>query len=152
MADILTPPRATIDMLSVTDFFSVLTTEQRARVSGICRWQEFPEAQPIYSHGEPAKYFYVLADGAVRFAIGFGGRNASAGDMLRRGNVFGWAALTPAARYRIATASCVTPCTVLAIDGEEFLDLMETDNALGFRVMKQLNLLITGTLTAFAAG
>jgi CRP-like cAMP-binding protein len=151
MAEILTP-RAAIDVLSQTDFFSVLTDGQRASVSRICRRQEFPEAQPIYNHGEPAKYFYVLAEGTVRFAVGLGGRNAPAGDMLRRGKVFGWAALTPTAKYRIATASCLTPCAVLAIDGDEFLDLMEQDNALGFQVMKQLNLLITGTLTAFAAG
>ncbi len=151
MSEILTP-RAATDVLSQTDFFSVLTDQQRASVSRICGRQDFPEAQPIYNHGEPAKYFYVLAEGTVRFAVGFGRRNASAGDMLRRGNVFGWAALTPAAKYRIATASCLTPCTVLAIEGDEFLDLMEQDNALGFQVMKQLNLLITGTLTAFAAG
>ena len=151
MTEILTP-RATIDVLEQTDFFSVLTDEQRAGVSRICRRQDFPEAQPIYNHGELAKYFYVLAEGTVRFAVGFGRRNASAGDMLRRGNVFGWAALTPTTKYRIATASCLTPCAVLAIDGDEFLGLMEQDNALGFQVMKQLNLLITGTLTAFAAG
>ncbi len=118
MSEILTP-RAATDVLSQTDFFSVLTDEQRASVSRICGRQDFPEAQPIYNHGEPAKYFYVLAEGTVRFAVGFGRRNASAGDMLRR---------------------------------DEFLDLMEQDNALGFQVMKQLNLLITGTLTAFAAG
>jgi hypothetical protein len=29
---------------------------------------------------------------------------------------------------------------------------MEQDTALGFQLMKQLNLLVTGTLTAFAAG
>lgn len=152
MSDILTRPRTPIDILSQTDFFAVLTPEQLERVSGISQLQECAEGCRIYNHGEPAKYFYVLIEGMVRFAIGFGNRNASAGDILRRGKVFGWAALTPGAKYRIATASCVTPCTVLAIHGDAFIDLMEQDYALGFQVMKRLNLLITGTLTAFAAG
>jgi hypothetical protein len=152
MSDTLTPPRAPADVLSQTDFFAVLTPDQLRRVGSISQIQEHAEGVRIYNHGDPAKYFYVLAAGMVRFAIGFGNRKASAGDILRRGNVFGWAALTPGAKCRIATASCVTHCTVLAIDGDTLNDLMEQDTALGFQLMKQLNLLVTGTLTAFAAG
>jgi len=152
MSDVLTRPRAPMDVLSQTDFFAVLTPEQLHRVAAISQLQEHEEGFRIYGHGDAAKYFYVLAEGTVRFAIGFGDRRAPGGDMLRRGNVFGWAALTPGAKCRIATASCVTPSTVLAIEGDALIDLMEQDPALGFQLMKQLNLLITGTLTAFAAG
>lgn len=152
MSDISAWPRTPVDVLSETDFFAALNPQQLERVSCISQLQECAEGFRIYNHGDPAKYFYVLIDGMVRFAIGFGSRNAPAGDLLRRGNVFGWAALTPGPKYRIATASCVTPCTVLAIDGDAFVGLMEQDPALGYQVMKGLNLLITGTLTAFAAG
>jgi len=105
----------------------------------------------IYNHGQPARYLYVLAEGLVQFAIGLRNRT-SGGDMLRRGNVFGWAALTPGVRQRIATATRVTPCTVLAIDGSQCFALMEADHAMGFLVMTRLNLMITSTLTAFVAG
>jgi CRP/FNR family transcriptional regulator, cyclic AMP receptor protein len=152
MSDTFTRSRVPTDVLSQTDFFAVLTPEQLQRVAAISQLQEHPEGVRIYNHGDPATYFYVLADGIVRFVIGFGNRNASAGDILRRGNVFGWAALTPGAKSRIATASCVTRCTVLAIDGDALNDVMEQDTALGFQLMKQLNLLVTGTLAAFAAG
>lgn len=142
----------TLAILSQTGFFAGLSNRQLEVVSGISRLQEFGEGCTIYSLGEPATDFYVLIEGMVRFAIGFGNRNASAGDILRRGQVFGWAALTLNARHRIATATCLTPCTVLAIDGHALDKLMEQDHSLGFRIMKQINLLITGTLTAFAAG
>jgi len=151
MSDMSTRPRSPIDVLSQADFFAALTPEQLQRICGVSQMQECEEGCRIYNHGDPAKDFYVLVEGMVRFAIGFGNRNASAGDILRRGKVFGWAALTPGAKYRIATATCVTPCTVLAIDGDALVDLMEQDNALGFQLMKRLNLLVTGTLTAFAA-
>ncbi len=88
----------------------------------------------------------------VRFTIGWGAREASAGEILRRGELFGWAALVEGAQRRIATSSCVTPCVALAIDGNGCLALMDRDNSMGYRVMKQLNLLITSTLTSFAAG
>ena len=105
-----------------------------------------------YKIGETAKTLYVLIDGMVRFAIGYGKREASAGDILRCGQVFGWAALTPTSSVRIATATCLSPCTVLAVDGDRLLHLMEQDHTLGYRLTSQLNILITGTLTAFAGG
>lgn len=144
----LTPSK----VLSKTAFFAGLTAEQLDLVSNISRLRECAEGCQIYCIGETAKTLYVLIDGMVRFAIGYGNRNASAGDILRRGQVFGWAALTPSANLRVATASCLTPCTVLTIDGDGLIALMEQDHTLGFRIMKQLIILITGTLTAFAAG
>ena len=141
-----------LEILSQTDFFQQLAPEQLRSVARLSRLEECGEGQQIYHLGEPAMTAYVLVQGMVRLAIGLGSRNASAGDFLRRGDVFGWAALTPASRVRIATASCLTPCALLAIDGAGLLGLMEADHTLGYRLMCQLNRLITGTLTAFAAG
>jgi toluene monooxygenase system ferredoxin subunit len=66
--------------------------------------------------------------------------------------VFGWAAMTPSCNHRLATASCVTPCAFLSINGERLIALMEQDHTLGYRLMTQLSSLITGTLSAFAGG
>lgn len=140
-----------LDVLARTEFFSGLDRQQLRALASISELREHRDGEAIYNHGEAARYLYVLVEGVVQFAIGFGNRT-SAGDMLRRGKVFGWAALTPGARQRIATATCITACTVLALDGDACFKLMEADHTLGFRLMMQLNLLITGTLTAFAAG
>ena len=99
-----------------------------------------------------ADTFYVLVRGIVRLTIGLDQRNASAGDILHRGQVFGWAALTPSANRRIATAACVTPASVLAIDGPGLVQLMDRDHTLGYHLLRRLILLVTGTLTACAAG
>lgn len=153
MSEAVTPLSLTpVDILSRTEFFGNLTPARLELVSGVSQLQKYEQDCQIYRHGEPAKQFYVLVEGMVKFAVGFGDRNASAGDILRRGSVFGWAALTPGAKHRIATASCVTPCTVLAIDGDGLVELMECDHTLGFQLMTQLNHMITGTLVAFAAG
>lgn len=139
-------------VLRETAFFGDLGIERLDRIAALTRLQECGEGEQIYRIGEPADTMYVLMQGMVRLAIGLGGRYASAGDILRRGDVFGWAALTPSSRVRIATASGVTPCTFLAIDGAGLAALMEADHTLGYRVMTQLNRLVTGTLTTFAAG
>lgn len=139
-------------VLSQTDFFKELSAAQIVRIAALSEIQDCGEGQQIYRLGEPARAVYVLMKGNVRMAIAFGGRNANAGDIVRRGEVFGWAALTPRCNLRIATASCLTPCVFLAIDGASLIELMEQDHTLGYILMKQLTQLITGTLTAFAVG
>ena len=139
-------------ILLQTHFFQGLTPGQIDRVAAVSEMQQFEGGQPVYRIGESAKAIYVLVDGTVRMAIGFGGRNANTGDIVRRGDVFGWAALTPGCNQRIATASCLSPCDILAINGAALLNLMEQDHTLGYRLMTQLTQLITGTLTAFASG
>lgn len=143
---------AHMQIFAQTQFFSDLSNEQLMLVSSASHIEEYAGGYQIYKIGETANKLYVLIDGMVRFAISFGNRDASAGNILRRGQVFGWAALTPASNVRIATASCLTPCSVLAIDGNSLLRLMEQDHTLGYRLMSQLNILITGTLIAFAGG
>ena len=139
-------------ILAQTDFFRGLAPDQIDRVAAVCEMQQFESGHQVYRIGEQAKAVYVLVDGTVRMTIGFGGRNAKAGDIVRRGDVFGWAALTPGCNQRIATASCLSPCDILAVDGVGLMNLMEEDHTLGYRLMTQLTRLITGTLTAFAGG
>ena len=139
-------------ILSQTHFFQELTPSQIDGVAAVSEMQQFEGGDQVYRIGEPAKAVYVLVDGTVRMSIGFGGRNAKAGDIVRRGEVFGWAALTPGCNQRIAMASCLSRCDMLAVDGVGLLNLMEQDHTLGYRLMTQLTRLITGTLTAFASG
>ena len=139
-------------ILSQTNFFGQLTPSQLECVTALSTVQDCEEGQQVYRVGDPANVVYVLVHGTVRHAIGFGNRNASVGDILRRGELFGWAALTPPRNVRIATACCLTHCRFLVIDGAGLIALMEHDHTLGYRLMTQLNRLITSTLTSFAGG
>ena len=140
------------EILAQTRFFRELSARQIAQVASLGRVEEYPQDTLIYSLGEPAVDFYVLVDGMVRFTIGLGTRRTHAGQVLKRGEVFGWAALVESAQQRIAGALAITLCTVIAINGDQLLILMDQDHSLGYRIMKQLNVLITGNLTAFASG
>ena len=148
LATALTP----VAILSRTRFFGQLTAKQLERVAALSEWQQYAEGQKVYRIGEPAAAVYVLVQGMVSLTINFGDRNASAGDIVRRGELFGWAALTPNCNLRIATASCLTSCSLLAVDGTGLVGLMEQDHTVGYRLMTQLSQLISGTLTAFAGG
>ena len=139
-------------VLALARFFSGLTPAQLERVAALARVERFPEDQRIYMLGDAADDFYVLADGMVRFTLGLGKRETSAGEIIRRGDVFGWAALIESAQKRIATALCLTACEVIALNGNELIALMDGDHSLGYAIMKQLSVLLTSELTSFAAG
>jgi len=140
------------DIIAQIGFFTGLGAGQIEQISAIGRIEEYPQDSRIYTIGETAADFYVLVDGMVRFTIGLGNRQTHAGQILKRGEVFGWAALVESAQKRIASALAITPCTVIAMNGDQLLMLMDQDHSLGYRIMKQLNVLITGNLTAFASG
>ena len=133
-------------------FFSGLEREQLVRVAALGRVRAFPQDTRIYTVGDAVDDFYVLADGVVRFTLGLGKRETSAGDIIRRGDVFGWAPLVEGHERRIATAYCLTPCEVVAIDGAALHALMESDAPIGYSLMKKLAVLLTSELVAFAAG
>ena len=145
-------PAPAAPLLARARFFSGLTKAQLERVAALARTRSFPQDTRIYVVGDAVDDFYVLADGMVRFTLGLGKRDTSAGDIIRQGDVFGWAPLVEGHARRIATAYCLTPCEVIAIDGGALTALMDADPALGYGLMKKLAVLLTSELVAFAAG
>jgi CRP-like cAMP-binding protein len=139
-------------VLAQARFFGALTKPQLARVAALGRVRAFPQDTRIYTIGDAVDDFYVLADGMVRFTLGLGKRETSAGDIIRRGEVFGWAPLVEGHPQRIATAYCLTACEVFAIPGAALMALMESDASIGYALMKKLAVLLTSELVAFAAG
>jgi len=139
-------------LLRQARFFSGLTATQLERIGALGRMRSFPQDTRIYAIGDAVDDFYVLAEGMVRFTLGLGKRETSAGDIIRRGEVFGWAPLVEGHERRIATAYCLTPCEVVAIDGTALNRLMESDSALGYALLKKLAVLLTSELVTFAAG
>ena len=140
------------ELLAQAPFFSGLAPAQLDQLASVGRVRAYPQDTRIYTIGDPVDDFYVLADGMVRFTLGFGKRETSAGEFMRRGDVFGWAALIEGYSRRIATAYCLTACSVVALAGADLHTLMERDHGLGYAVMKRLTVLLTTELTSFAAG
>jgi toluene monooxygenase system ferredoxin subunit len=140
------------ELLREARFFSALSAAQLERIARLGRVRTFPQDTRIYAVGDAVDDFYVLAEGVVRFTLGLGKRDTAAGDIIRRGDIFGWAPLVEGHERRIATAYCLTACEVVAIDGAALNRLMEADSALGYALLKKLAVLLTSELVAFAAG
>ncbi|MEQ1517896.1 MAG: cyclic nucleotide-binding domain-containing protein [Usitatibacteraceae bacterium] len=139
-------------LIARSSFFSRFSDEQRARIIAIAKPVFLPLGKQVYTVGEPARFFYVLLEGTILFSLAVGNRQASAGQIIGNGEVFGWGALVESGQKRIASATATSPCTALAIDGAQLMALADADHSIGYALMRALNKIITGTLTAFAAG
>ena len=89
----------------------------------------------IFKQGDESTYFYMLKAGKVLLEVEASETISVSMAAIKAGRCFGWSALIPGSQYT-STAVCVEPCEVMSIPAQVFLDLMEKDHSMGYRVMQ----------------
>jgi toluene monooxygenase system ferredoxin subunit len=120
--------------LDVGELFSGLAPATLEKLVSLAKKETHPAGAVLYRPGDAADDFYVLDAGRVEFQIG----RDPAGFMLKKGEVFGWAALLESHPQRIASARVLESATVLRINGKQALGVLESDPASGYVVMRRL--------------
>lgn len=143
----IVPPGA----LDVGELFSGIAEKTLCEINGLAKRESFPQGGTLYNVGDPAEDFFVLESGRIEFVIGRDDRTSPAGFMLRKGEVFGWAALLDSQPLRIAKATCLEPSTLLRISGKQALKVLEADPGSGYVVMRRLSSLIARYLAPSGA-
>lgn len=134
--------------LNAAELFVGISDKTLAGIMGLAKKEEFSTGSMLYNFGDPADDFLVLESGRVEFLIGRDERLSPAGFMLRKGEVFGWAALLENQPQRIARATCLEQSRLLRINGKQALQVLENDPASGYLVMRRLSSLIARYLTS----
>lgn len=129
--------------LSAAELFKGVSDAVIAQLDALARREEFDSHSTLYDVGDVADDLYILESGRVEFIIGREDRTSLAGFMLRKGEVFGWAALLDSHPRRIAKAECLEKSALLRLNGEEVLKVLAAEPAAGYLVMRQLSTLIT---------
>jgi len=137
--------------LDVAPLFEGLSSEMRDALSQLAREERYDDDSTIYEVGDPVQDLYILESGRVEFMIGRDDRVSPAGFMLRKGEVFGWAALLQDQPRRIARAVCKENSSVLALNGKAVLEVLEQDPGAGYQVMTKLVHLVTRYLASSGA-
>ena len=137
--------------LNVGELFVGLPEGTLAHINALARREEYQQGGTLYEVGDPVDDFYVLESGRVEFLIGRDDRTSPAGFMLRKGEVFGWAALLESQPVRIAKATCIERSTLLRINGKLALNVLEADPPSGYLVMRRLSSLIARYLASSGA-
>lgn len=128
--------------LKAAQLFMDISDDTLQRLDQLARREEYESGSTLYNIGDPTDDLYILESGRVEFLIGRDG-TSPAGFVLRKGEVFGWAALLEHQPRRIANATCLEKSALLRLNGEETLKVLESDPVSGYLVMRKLSTLIT---------
>jgi toluene monooxygenase system ferredoxin subunit len=138
--------------LDAGELFRGLAPDTLARLAALARTESHAAGAVLYGPGDAAEDIYVLDAGRVEFTIGRGEGAAPDGFMLKKGETFGWAALLEGYPKRIAGARCLQDSTLLRINGKAAIEVLESDPAAGFTVMRRLSGLIARYLALRGSG
>jgi toluene monooxygenase system ferredoxin subunit len=137
--------------LDVGELFNGVTPQTIKSLVALAQRETYQPGAMLYRPGDPAEDFFVLDSGRVEFLVGRREHTAPGGFILRKGEVFGWAALLDGYPARIASARCLEESTLLRINGKAALRVLESDLAAGFIVMRRLAALIARYLASSGA-
>jgi len=138
------------------------TLESIARMGEI---SEYKAADVIFRFDEPATHLYGVMEGEVDLSVVFKDKvlkteieyeeaiqasmveeeKSIIVDSVLPGQIFGWASLVGAGR-RTVTAHCAQASRVFVLPATELKTMFETDNALGYVIMKKLSDIISKRL------
>ena len=120
--------------LDAGELFSGLSAAFLEKLVALAKRESHKAGSVLYRKGDPADDFFVLDSGRVEFLIG----RDPAGFMLKKGDVFGCAALLESHPQRIASARVEEDATLLRINGRQALALLESDPGSGYVAMRRL--------------
>ena len=118
--------------LQAVKLFTYCTAEQMVRIASIARQRNFAAGEEIYAANDPAESMYCIAEGGVALAHPEGGERR-----LSTKEIFGVEEIL-SDRLRSENASAVEDTVALAIDAEDFFDLLSNNIEIVKALFRQL--------------
>ncbi|RKX69385.1 cyclic nucleotide-binding domain-containing protein [candidate division WOR-3 bacterium] len=114
--------------------FKELNPEEMDLILSIAREKKFKKDEVIFSEGEPGNAFYIIVSGSVRISTMVPGVGEEALAVLKPGEYFGEMALIDDAP-RSASAIANEDSLLISIAKDDFLKLISSNNALGYKLL-----------------
>lgn len=135
-----------IDILKGAGLFSGVDAESLAKIVGICRFQDCRAGEVIFEEGAESTALYILPEGRVGIELKlFNDTVTEQIYQARDQEVFGEVALIDGHR-RSARTRALDNLSLVVIDREQLLNLMNANPVLGYCVMTNLARLVAGKL------
>lgn len=122
-------------IIQKADLFREVSVETMNEISKIMVQEPYEKGAVVFKAGDPAHSFYLVVDGRVRLSIGVEGEIDYTAS--QPGEAFGWTGMVDRPTY-VATAECLTPCTLARIEKGKLNAILETDPRSGLLFFKRL--------------
>jgi len=135
--------------LAKLPFFKDLDAEERNLLAGIARRESAVAGQRIFEEGEPSHTFYIVVSGLVSLRQKTRLEAAEvAMEAGRPGELIGVSAMLGEAGVHPTSGVCLEPTELIAIDAPVLMAALESNPAVGFRILRRLTHIVAERLAA----
>ncbi len=139
--------QSTLEALRGLELLRGIADSHLTRLAEISRREEYPARTEIFRESEVAKDVYLVLSGRVALIICEAKVGCRQLMEVREGEMIGWSPLV--GRLRLSdTARTLEPTVVLAIDGDQLLNLCREDTEFGFQFMHRAAQVLAERLNA----
>ncbi len=126
------------EVLRRYSIFGDLSDDQLKNIAMISNEKQYKAGEWIIHEDEQADALYIVVSGQVNIYVNIDptGKKRSDVTTISDGSLLGWAALIT--DTRTASAEARNEATLVAIDGENLKELLDSDHTLGYKIMRQL--------------
>lgn len=134
-------------VVSQIDLFAGLSEKLLTTIASRCEEIGCVEGERLFREGERAKGLYFLLEGRVALQVQLSSRleNMTVTVIDSSGQGIGWSAVI-SPFYYTASALCQTNCSLVAINGQELMQVLEQEPAAGSIVWQRIAGLISSRL------
>jgi len=135
------------DLLSGFPLFRDISPAVLEKIAAASEELGFAEGQSVFREGEQADQLHFLLKGSVALRVNIMSRpdSVTVSFVTKPYECFGWSGLV-APHYYTASAYCDEPSQVLAISGNELMQILSANPQAGFTVMHRIAELISDRL------
>ena len=136
-----------LEILKRSDLFRELDNEQLGVVAGMCTAEVFEPGTVIHRQNSILVKLRIIEDGLVALILEPGPLSQRQLTAATNFETFGWSALVPP-HIATTTAKSIERTRVLTFDGQDFLNLCESDCKIGCTVYRGVARVVAGRLHA----
>lgn len=127
-----------IQTLKSLDLVADLNFDELEQIAPLMHLMKVTEGEVLTRKGEPARTFFIILSG--NFMLSF--KDERSFTLHNKGNIIGWSTVVTPFRYK-GTTTALTDGLVLSMSGQEFLSLIQSNSALGDKIMQKINIIVS---------
>ena len=128
--------------------FQTVSDETLQDIAKLAKSRSYAPGDVIYNVGDEAEDICIVASGSVQHVLEAGADGSEVEQVMRSGNVFGWAAVLEGQLGRLAKAVCLERTEIVHINGEQLMSLIRRSPAMGDVIMSRFASMITKEFSA----
>lgn len=134
-------------LLHPIGLFEEVSHGQLSKIAVISEVAKRSRGELIFSEGDRAEYLYILVEGKVAIRVQLTSRpeSVTVAVLNQTHQSFGWSGVVEPYHYT-ASALCEEDCYLIAIPGQKLIEILRSEPASGFEVMRHISEVISSRL------